>query len=122
MIHLHSLLNVSSEPFKASNGVKSRTTYSLLAFVIWVGLVLCRSGIYSSSHNFEKPVYLLADIAAIVSGVFLGFDMLASPETSIMYRLNRRWYSPGLIQVAGGFFVMINLAFACFVVYNMLHA
>lgn len=89
--------------------MSSRSTRSLVAFFVWLSVLVGRSYIISSgySNSIQEDI---ADVVAVFAGLWLSLDMLVSPYTSVIFRINRRFQSPEAIQY-GALFLLIGHLF-----------
>ncbi|CAG0933102.1 hypothetical protein TFLX_02907 [Thermoflexales bacterium] len=83
---------------------------SIISVLLLIGLGLLRSSLYTTYRN-ELAAYI-AGVGMWLTFAYIGFNALTSPETSVLYRLNRRWMSTDSVNVSGMFIMLLGLFFA----------
>ncbi|CAG0933075.1 hypothetical protein TFLX_02883 [Thermoflexales bacterium] len=80
---------------------KSRKILSVLILLGFIGTGVLSE--YNLSMRIIAPLF----------GMLIGIDALTSPETSVLYLLNKRWYSSDMFEL--GMIFSIIFFFAMFV-------
>ena len=101
--------------------MKAPSKRSLCINLCWLVTVLGRSAVYSSGQKFSMGVFLAADIIAVLLGLLVGIDVILAPDLSVAFWLNKRWYSPSQIQVAGWLFLGVNVLLGVMAICTAVH-
>ena len=88
-------------------GHNRRFVGSIISVLLLIGLGLLRSSLYSTYHN--ELASNIVSVGLCMTFAYIGFDVLTSPETSILYLLNRRWTTTELASVGGMITLVVGL-------------
>ena len=91
--------------------MNSRETRSAFALVFWLLITGCSRSLVSGGIIDVNNLWanLVLNLASAFAGLYLGYDMVVSPKTSVFYRFRRGGYPSGIIQIGGAIFLVAML-------------
>lgn len=109
------------QPLYASDSMNRRDYSILFAFLFWILWGPCRLALVVDRSDRVQVVISL--MGMVVSGLYIGLDLLLAPHTSLHYRLSRRMNgtaTPGTTRFLGLLWIVGSLLFGWMVLRELL--
>lgn len=95
-----------------------REVGSIAAILLWLGLGLWYSVLIQVGN--ERTADIVA-IGIALLWIYICFELSASPGTSVLYKLNRRWTSPELAGISGFIGIVFGILMLLLLIYKLLN-